>query len=316
MSARTLSLNSTNVRNTIEFAWHRIALAVSSALAPERAVARAARLFATPPRYAHTSREVELLRTGRGFVVHVGLVRVAAWRFGLEERPAIVFSHGWGGRGAQFRHFVAPLLEAGYQVVLFDHEGHGMSEGHEASLVHFIKALEAVVANIERGGARVAAFVGHSLGAAAVGAYLNATHRTTRAVLLAPPTSIQRYSGYFARRLGIPERIRAAMQERFERRFGRRWQEFELPHSVAQARAPALVVHDVDDREVAYASGEALARAWADARLASTRGLGHRGVLRDPGVVRDAVDFIDARTAFARPAEHGAATFAQPAPLL
>ena len=308
MTARTLSFNSTNVRNTLELAWHRVALAVSSALAPERAVARASRLFATPPRHPHTAREVDLLRAGRGFVVHVGLARIAAWRFGRDDGPAIVFSHGWGGRGAQFRHFVAPLLEAGYQVVLFDHEGHGMSEGREASLVQFIKALEAVVADVERGGARVAALVGHSLGAAAVGAYLNATRRTTRAVLLAPPTSIERYSGHFARRLGIPERIRVAMQERFEHRFGRRWQEFELPHSVAQARAPALVIHDVDDREVAHASGEALARAWTDARLVSTRGLGHRGVLRDPGVVRDALDFIAARTVFA--------AFTQPAPLL
>ena len=327
MVARALSLNSTNVRNTIEFAWHRLALAVSSAIAPERAVARAARLFATPPRHAHTPPEVELLRSARGFVVYVGLARIAAWRFGgggmpptgtesNSDRPAVVMSHGWGGRGAQFRHFVAPLLAAGYQVVLFDHEGHGLSEGRESSLVQFIKALEAVVASIERGGARVEALVGHSLGAAAVGAYLNANGRTTRAVLIAPPTSLQRYSGYFARRLGIPERIRVAMQDRFERRFGRRWQEFELPHSVSKARAPALVVHDRDDREVAFAGGEALARAWSDARLVATRGLGHRAVLRDAGVVRDTIDFIAARTVFPLPAARDAAPFDQPAPLV
>jgi pimeloyl-ACP methyl ester carboxylesterase len=316
MAARALSINSTNVRNTLEFAWHRLALAVASALAPERAVARAARLFATPPRHAHTRREIELLRTGRGFVVHVGLVRLAAWRFGNEDRPAVVFSHGWGGRGAQFRHFVAPLVEAGYQVVLFDHEGHGLSEGRESSLIHFVKSLEAVVADVERGGSGVAAVVGHSLGAAAVGAYLNATKRATHAVLIAPPTSIERYSYYFARRLGIPERIRAAMQQRFERRFGRRWQEFELPHSVAQARAPALVLHDADDNEVAHASGESLARAWPGARLVTTRGLGHRGVLRDAAVVRDTLDFIAERTVFAPPAARGAATFGQPAALV
>ena len=62
---------------------------------------RAARLFATPPRHAHTAREVELLRTGRGFVVMAGLTRLAAWRFGREKGPALVFSHGWGGRGVQ-----------------------------------------------------------------------------------------------------------------------------------------------------------------------------------------------------------------------
>jgi pimeloyl-ACP methyl ester carboxylesterase len=316
MSARALSFNSTNVRNKLGFAWERIALAVASTLAPERAVDRAARLFATPPRHAHTPREVELLATGRGFVVHVGLTRIAAWRFGREDRPAIVFSHGWGGRGAQFRYFVTPLLEAGYQVVLFDHEGHGMSEGRESSLVHFIGALRALIEGLERDGIDVAGVVGHSLGAAAAGAYLNASGRSIRAVLIAPPTSIQRHSGHFARRFGIPETIRHRMQERFERRFGRQWHEFELPHSVAQARAPALVIHDVDDREVSFASGTALARAWTDARIVLTRGLGHRAILRDAGVVRDTLDFLADRTVFPHPARVGEAFFAQPAPIV
>lgn len=166
--ARALTINSTNVRNMMSFAWERMALAAAATFAPRRAVERAARLFATPPRHAHTPREIELLQTGRGFVVPMGLARLAAWRFGREDLPAVVFSHGWGGRGAQFRAFVAPLVEAGYQVVLFDHEGHGHSEGHEASLVHFIKGLEAVIAHVEREWAVVSGLVGHSLGAAAI----------------------------------------------------------------------------------------------------------------------------------------------------
>ena len=317
MASRASTLNSTNVRNTLAFAWERVALAVTSALAPRHAVERASRLFATPPRYAHTEREVELLRTGRGFVVPLGLARIAAWRFGGEGRPAVVFSHGWGGRGAQFRAFVAPLVDAGYQVILFDHEGHGHSEGTEASLIHFLKAIEAVVAHVEREGVRVVGLVGHSLGAAAVGAYLNSSQRNIRAVLLASPISIERYATHFARRLGLPRSIRNAMQERFEQRLGRRWKEFELPGSVARTRAPALVIHDEGDPDVPFASGLALARAWRDARMVRTRGLGHRAILRDPGVVRDALDFLADRTVFPRPLAHGEASpFRAPAPIV
>jgi len=317
MASRASTLNSTNVRNTLAFAWERVALAVTSALAPRHAVERASRLFATPPRHAHTEREVELLRTGRGFVVPLGLARIAAWRFGGEGRPAVVFSHGWGGRGAQFRAFVAPLVDAGYQVILFDHEGHGHSEGTEASLIHFLKAIEAVVAHVEREGVRVVGLVGHSLGAAAVGAYLNSSQRNIRAVLLASPISIERYATHFARRLGLPRSIRNAMQERFEQRLGRRWKEFELPGSVARTRAPALVIHDEGDPDVPFASGLALARAWRDARMVRTRGLGHRAILRDPGVVRDALDFLADRTVFPRPLAHGEASpFRAPAPIV
>jgi len=302
------TLNSTNVRNSISFAMNRMHLTVAAVLAPERAIDTAARLFATPPRFAHTSRERELLDTGYCFDVAAPDGRLAAWRFGNEQRPAVVVSHGWGGRGAQFRAFVPALLDAGYQVIVFDHVAHGLSEGNEASLIHFMRDIGAVVSHVESRGAKVAAIIGHSLGAAAAAAWLNSSGRNLRAVLIAPPTSIERYSGWFARKLGLPEKLRRQMQQRFERRLGHRWDEFELPQSVSHVRAAALVVHDAGDREVAPSSGLALARAWPDARLLRTEGLGHRAILRDAGVVQDVIDFITDRVVFARPV-------AEPAPI-
>jgi len=302
-------LNSTNVRNTMAFAWNRARVSIASLVAPEKAIEIAARLFATPPRYAHTPREQELLATGERFDVNAPDARLAAWRFGRADRPAVVVSHGWGGRGAQFRAFVPHLLDAGYQVIVFDHAGHGLSEGGESSLIHFMRDIGAVVSHVESRGAKVVALIGHSLGAAAAAAWLNTSRREMRVVLVAPPTSIARYFGWFARRLGLPESIRAQMQQRFEHRLGHRWEEFELPHSVRNVRAQALIVHDAGDREVSPASGRALAREWPDARFLLTEGLGHRAILRDPQVVADGVDFISNRVVFRRPA-------LEPAPIL
>ena len=317
MPASTASLNSTNVRNAINFAWYRLSLAVTSALAPRKAVDQAARLFSTPPRHAHTARELELLSTGTRYNVATAYGTLAAWRFGRADRPVVVLVHGWGGRGAQLRAFVPALLDAGYQVVTFDHVGHGLSDADESTLVHFIAGLDAVVADAEARGVKVVGLIGHSLGAAATGAWLNRTRRELRAVLIAPPNSVERYSGFFARKLGISESVRRAMQERFERTLGLRWSEFELPDSVAQVRARALVIHDAGDREVSQAAGLAIARAWRGARFASTRGLGHRMILRDAAVVQDAIDFIADRVVFAPPPAKGErAAFGAPAPIL
>jgi len=317
MSATIASLNSTNVRNAVRFGWARLAVAVASVVSRERAIEVAARLFTSPPRHAHTVRELEFLATGTRFDVAALGGHLAAWRFGASERPAVIVSHGWGGRGAQLRSFVPQLLESGYQVVLFDHAAHGLSDGREATLVHFVKGLEAVAAHVEAQGTPVAGIVAHSLGAAAAGAWLNQTRREMRVVLIAPPTSLERYSSYFARRLGIRESIRRAMQERFERRLGFRWSEFELPQSVARMRAAALVIHDAADEDVAFASGLALARAWHGARLVRTQGLGHRAILRDSAVVRDAADFISDRVVFPPPPQRGqASSFGAPAPIL
>jgi pimeloyl-ACP methyl ester carboxylesterase len=322
MFSQVLHTNSTNVRSrnalitAARFAWQRVSLRVASALAPEKAVETAVRLFSTPPRYPHTPAEVQFLANGERFAVQAGTVTLAAWRFGNALRPAIMVSHGWGGRGAQLRSFVKPLVEAGYQVVLFDHAGHGQSGGGEATLVHFIEGLDAMVQAVEAPGVKVAGMIGHSLGAAAVAAWLNSNGREMRVVLVAPPTSVERYSGFFARRLGISESVRRAMQERIERRYNKRWQEFELPQSVAKTRAQLLVVHDAHDDYVGIASGLALARAWKGARFVRTEGLGHRAILRDPTIVRDAADFIADRVVFApAPARGESSAFAEPAPI-
>lgn len=316
-SSSSASINSTNVRKAVVLAWDRLNLAVAARIAPERAVARAARLFATPPRFAHTPPERDLLAAGEGFVVEASDGRIAAWRFGSPHAPAVLLAHGWGGRGAQLRAFVPALVEAGFQAIVFDQPAHGFSEGREASLVHFMRGIDAVVARVEAGGAGLAGIVAHSLGAAAATAWLNRTRRAARVVLIAPPVSLQRYSGYFARHLGLSESVRHAMQQRFERRFGHRWQEFELPRSVESVQAEALVIHDADDRDVAPAAGLALARAWRGARLLTTRGLGHRRILRDASVVRDAVDFIADRVRFAPPPPRGEPrAWSAPSPIL
>ena len=57
------------------------------------------------------------------------------------------------------------------------------------------------------------------------------------------------------------------------------------------------MVHDQDDAEVRWAEGAAIAAAWPGAELLTTRGLGHRRILRDPAVVAHVTDFIAARLA-------------------
>jgi pimeloyl-ACP methyl ester carboxylesterase len=56
--------------------------------------------------------------------------------------------------------------------------------------------------------------------------------------------------------------------------------------------AAGLVVHDAEDADVPVREGEAIAAAWPGAELVRTHGLGHRGVLRDPGVIQRVVSFV------------------------
>jgi hypothetical protein len=52
------------------------------------------------------------------------------------------------------------------------------------------------------------------------------------------------------------------------------------------------VVHDEGDLEVPWQDGKTYAEAWPDSRLLTTRGLGHRRILREPEVMAAVAGFF------------------------
>ena len=296
--------NSTIVRLNIGQLAMRTAVSLAAVVAPAWTARKASQWFITPPRILHTPRELQSLTQGTRLAIASPTGKLAAWRFGNPAHPAIIASHGWGGRGAQFREFVPALTAAGYQVWLFDHVSHGYSDGKEAPITDFARGVAAVTRHVEKTGIAIAGFVGHSLGNAGVGIALRHELKhlqNVRVVQIAPPSSLIRYSRFFARAIGISERIRAAMQWRLEQKIGVDWQEFEMPQAAESLRAKTLVIHDQDDREVRIDSGLAVARAWPDARFKRTFGLGHRRVLRDAGVIAATVAFLKGDVQFSLP---------------
>ncbi len=304
--ALALPLNSTIVRLHLSRLATRIGVSLVATIAPAWTARKASQWFITPPRILHTPRELQTLVQGSRLSIASPMGKLAAWRFGNAGHPAIIASHGWGGRGAQFREFVPALTAAGYQVVVFDHASHGYSEGSEAPITDFAKGVTAVARYLESNGISTAGFIGHSLGCAGIGIALrhDLRHlRGIRVVQIAPPASLIRYSRFFARTLGLSERIRAAMQWRLEQKIGMQWSEFEMPHAAASMTAQSLIIHDQYDSEVRIESGLAVARAWPDARFKRTFGLGHRRILRDAAVIGATVDFFHDRVRFSLPPE-------------
>ncbi len=308
----------TLVRATLVLPALRAGAAAASAIAPGWLARTAARRFITPPRHSHTAAELLALQFGQRLSIDSPMGQLAAWRFGDSRLPAVIVSHGWGGRGAQFREFVPALLAAGFQVWLFDHVGHGESEGRQAPITDLAQGVASIVRAAGATGATVSGLIGHSFGSAAIGVALHKELKdltTVRVVQIAPPGSLIRHSHFFARMLGLPERVRAAMQWRLEQKIGRKWQEFELPGALERIRVKALVIHDEHDAKVRIEDGLAVARAWPDARFKRTRGLGHSRILRDPEVIAAAVDFLADRVSFPLPPQHESSALPRPAPL-
>ena len=60
---------------------------------------------------------------------------------------------------------------------------------------------------------------------------------------------------------------------------------------ITGGRVPTLVVHDRGDAINAFADGQAFAHAVQGAQLLATEGLGHRKILKDPGVLTQVAVF-------------------------
>ena len=134
--------------------------------------------------------------------------------------------------------------------------------------------------------------IAHSLGAAAAVRALTQGLEVGRAVFVGPTGGPRDWAERFRRELGVPAHVMSAMRARSERWLGASWDDFDIPALARSQAVPLLVIHDRDDAEVPWSDGAAIAAAWPGARLVTTAGLGHRRILRDEGVVSQAVAFV------------------------
>ena len=271
----------------------RLALSTAQRLWPSLAVRIATRLFLTPlpPKW--------LARRTRWDAAW----RIEPWPFegatltvyspsAATTGPSVLLVHGWGGHAGQMLPLAEALAQRGLRPVLVDLPAHGRSRGSESALPQFARAIEYLTARLAQQGAPLRAVVAHSLGANAAAYVASRGLPAQRLVLVAPPASPVGFTRLFAQVFGLSEPTRAAMQRRIEARHGILMPLFEPQAVGPRIHQPTLVVHDRQDRINRFADGQAYAQAIGGAQLLDTQGLGHRKLLKDPGVLTRVATFV------------------------
>jgi pimeloyl-ACP methyl ester carboxylesterase len=131
--------------------------------------------------------------------------------------------------------------------------------------------------------------IGHSLGAAACALAVRQGLEVSRVVLLVPPADPEKYSGRFARFYRMSPETREGMKRRLESRYIH-WPDLKIAAGDCPARM--VVFHDEKDTRIPFRDGVEVGRAWPNAALVRTRGLGHHRILCDPRVISRAVAFV------------------------
>ncbi len=280
------------IRSYLTLSTLRAGFRIGSVLMPAATVRRACAMFTTPLPGTRS----RALRAPLGDAQCGGFEldgrRIATYVWGdPRARPYVLFAHGWSSYGTSFLPWVERLRQAGYAVVSFDQTGHGRSGGLRTTLPGFVRTLAAVAA---RFGAP-AALVGHSLGGAALTVALARGLDAQRAILIAPSADLADATLRFTRFVRLPERLYRRMLAAFEN-IGVHFDELQAQRNAPRISRPALIVHDIEDREIPWAEGERYARYWPDSRLLTTRGLSHHRIAQDPAVIDAALAFLRGET--------------------
>jgi len=259
---------------------------LSSRLLPGWTAERAEKMLEQPPRKRGRAGEV-LDAWGCRDTVTVAGERIAVWDFGPVDAPRVLLVHGWGGYGAQFSRWIAPLLARGLAVTLFDAPGHGESSGRAGRVDEFMRAIDAMRSRAPG----IVALAAHSMGGAAAVQILRNRQPLACAVVIAAPASLANHVRHLSRRVGLGRAAHASLLARLESGH-RPVAELDDLSDLPVGATRALFIHDTQDAEVDFAHLARFEAIWPGCETMVTDGLGHYRVLGEAAVVDRAVGFI------------------------
>lgn len=290
MAAVVSPQKSTTVLNSVRFAALRASFAIGGWLMPQATLQRGFRLFGTPMPGTRARAKAADTAGAKLRDVDFGSARVACYTWGdPEHQPIALLAHGWSGYGLQWLAWIEPLRRAGYAVVTFDQIAHGRSGGQRATLPMFADVLQRV-AQCHRAPDLV---MGHSLGGAAATVALARGLPARRTVLIAPAADPFEAARRFGGIIGLAPHLSARLFEEFESLTGIAARGLQAHVAAPCIASPALIVHDLEDREVPWSEGERYARYWPCARLLTTSGLGHNRILSNAEVISQVIRFLN-----------------------
>lgn len=246
--------------------------------------------FFSPSRYEEKSSDREIIEWGNNYRIpsEDGELAVTTWG---SNGPAVLLMHGWGGARAQMTGFVDPLLFAGYRVVAYDQPAHGESDGKLTNLLKIAPSMD-LIAKQE---GPFYAVIAHSFGTLITSYAL--VHRNF------PPPARLVYFGAFNRLMdslprfqvqaGLNEGILDGFREMIYENFGKDVLDAIVNETLTpHIDIPALMFHDMADNVTPVEDSRAIARAWTQAKLVETSGLGHRGALQSKSIHEQVLRFL------------------------
>ena len=159
----------------------------------------------------------------------------------------------------------------------------------KTNVVHYAYCLDE---DLQDEGIKVSAFVGHSMGAAALGVYSKMSKLPSSIVLIASPTRIDGVFSRFAKMLKLSKRSAGVLCQIAEERTGHKMSEVSLSSLQLPYKTKVLAFHDEDDETIPFSDFEILKKLNLNIELVVTKGLGHSRIKNDASVMKKIVEHL------------------------
>ena len=214
--------------------------------------------------------------------------KIVTYKWGGPGKKVLVV-HGWTGHGTSLWKLIKKLLDEGYEVYSFDAPAHGQSPTSSTLMLEFIESILAM----DKTYGPFEAVIGHSMGGiSALNAAGSHGLRTKKLVTVGIPDSIKKIFYQFADAMGLSPVIAEKNIEYLGRVYGMDIDKISGSYNAAKTGIPVLVIHDKNDKEVPYTEAVSIAENLPNGKLMLTEGLGHRRIIRNPGILQAIIDFI------------------------
>lgn len=247
------------------------AVSIWALLQPREAATKALDLFCTPRAGRHKDHHATFLEVLDKSVVPTRWGDLAVYR-----RPGpglkVLFCHGWESNAFRWRKVLKYLHDQSYDLYLMEAPAHGASGGDRFTAIYYAEGMREVVGTYEPD-----VIIGHSVGgfAICVAAQNRWLAGIKRAIIMAPPDTLDLITDNYFNLLGYSSRVRRYYDSLIEERFGHPASYFNASDFAERLDMPGVVIHDVDDDINKFFEGEAVADRWPSGDLVVTEGLGH-----------------------------------------
>jgi pimeloyl-ACP methyl ester carboxylesterase len=273
----------------------RARLHILALVSPKKAAKKAFALFCTPRRKSGKKLPALFDKAEKlSFHLEGHTIRGHRWlphQASSDTLKKVLIAHGFESSSRNFEQYINAFLKKGYEVLAFDAPAHGRSGGTRITLPLYVDMLRTIYHQY----GPIHSFMGHSLGALALGLFLdNIAHdRSVRLVLVAPAVEATLAVDMFFRVLELDAEVRTAFDDYEYQVFNRPFSWFSLRRAMHGIRAETLWLHDEDDDITPLTTSFPVKEdGHPNIRFIVTKGLGHRKIYRDGEVLRQIVAFL------------------------